>query len=78
MKTIDDLRVMDKVFLTAADIAGVVKMDPQTLRVAARQRPDLLGCPVVITNTRVRFPRLKFLEFIGSGPKQPESEEVQD
>lgn len=55
----------DREFFTAAEICGVLEMDPQTLRDTARQRPELLGFPAILTGTRVRFPRIPFLRFMG-------------
>ena len=52
-------------FFTAAEICGVLGMDPQTIRDTARQRPELLGFQVIITGTRVRIPRIPFLRFMG-------------
>lgn len=52
-------------FFTAAEVCGVLSMDPQTIRDTARQRPELLGFPVILTGTRVRIPRIPFLRFMG-------------
>lgn len=52
-------------WFTAEEICGVLNMNPQTLRDTARQRPELLGFPSVITGTRVRFPRIPFLRHMG-------------
>lgn len=66
--TIEDLKTMEKVFLTATDVAEILGSDPQSIRVAARQRPDLLGFPVTVAGSRVRIPRIPFLRFIGAVP----------
>ena len=64
--TLPELTVKaDREFFTAAEICGVLEMDPQTLRDTARQRPELLGFPAILTGTRVRFPRIPFLRFMG-------------
>lgn len=55
----------DREFYTPTEVSGVLKMDPQTVRIAARQRPELLGFPVILTGTRVRIPRIPFLRFMG-------------
>jgi len=55
----------DREFFTADEICGVLGMDPQTIRDTARQRPELLGFPTVITGCRVRIPRIPFLRFMG-------------
>lgn len=55
----------DREFFTAAEICSVLGMDPQTLRDTARQRPELLGFPAILSGARVRFPRIPFLRFMG-------------
>lgn len=55
----------DREYFTAAEICGVLEMDPHTIRLCARQRPELLGFPAIITGSRVKFPRIPFLRFMG-------------
>ena len=55
----------DREWFTAEEICRVLNMDPQTLRLTARQRPELLGFPSVISGCRVRFPRIPFLRHMG-------------
>lgn len=52
-------------FFTAAEVCGVLGMDPQNIRDVARQRPELLGFPVITVGTRVKIPRIPFLRFMG-------------
>lgn len=65
MKTIAEIRACDKVFLTPADISGVLKSDPQTIRVMARQRPDLIGYSFTFSGKHMKIPRIPFLRFLG-------------
>ena len=65
MKTLDDLINMDKPFLTPADIAGALGSNPQTIRVTARQRPDLIGFDFTFVGNRMKIPRIPFLRFMG-------------
>lgn len=55
----------DREFYNIAEVCGVLHADPQTLRLTARQRPELLGFPVIISGNRVKIPRLPFLRFMG-------------
>ena len=55
----------DREWFTAMEICGVLNMDPQTLRLTARQRPELLGFPAIVSGARVRFPRIPFLRHMG-------------
>lgn len=63
--TIPEIVALEREFLIPTEIAGIVGMNAQTIRVAARQRPELLGFPVVVTGTRTRIPRVPFLRFLG-------------
>lgn len=63
--TLDDLKRLDREFLTPAQVAEVMGCDAQDVRVAARQRPDLLGFPVCVVGSRVKIPRRPFLRFMG-------------
>lgn len=62
----------DKMFLTPADISPILGSDPQTIRVTARQRPDLLGFPFTFMGNRMKIPRIPFLEFNGVHIKEKE------
>lgn len=55
----------DREFFTAEEICGVLGINPNTLRLTARQRPELLSFPAIITGSRVRFPRIPFLRAMG-------------
>ena len=44
--------------------ASVLGCSPQSIRVAAKQRPDLLGFPVIVMGSRVRIPRIPFIQFL--------------
>lgn len=62
--TLPEIRQSDKLFLVPTDIAGLLGCDPQNIRSAAKQRPELLGFPVCVMGTRVRIPRLPFVAFV--------------
>ncbi len=63
--TIENIAASDKEVLTPAEIAPLLRTTDQSIRVCARQRPDLLGFPTIIMGSRVRIPRKPFLEFMG-------------
>lgn len=65
MKTIDDLIKSDKAFFTPGDVCGVLGSNPQTIRVTARQRPDLIGFEYTFVGNRMKIPRVPFLRFMG-------------
>ena len=64
--TLKELRELEREYLTAAQIAGVLGSDPQTIRVAARVDPQRLGFPVVVIGSRVKIPRVPFLRYMGA------------
>lgn len=56
---------VDREFFTPQDVCGVLGADPQTIRIAARQRPEWLGFPVILVGNRVKIPRIPFLRYMG-------------
>lgn len=62
--TLNDLRMSTKDVLTPADVAPVLGCDPHYIRVAARQRPERLGFPVVLIGNRTKIPRIAFIKFM--------------
>ena len=62
--TIDQIRASDKTMLTPADVADVLKRDPQSIRTAAKQRPELLGFNVTVIGSRTLIPRVGFLNWM--------------
>ena len=68
----------DKVFLTPADVAPILGMDPHSIRLTARQRPELLKFEFIISGNRTKIPRIPFLRYIGINvDQQPPSQEPQ-
>lgn len=65
--TINELKQSDKAFITPAVAASIIRCDPNYIRVAARQRPDLLGFPVCVMGHRTRIPRVPFIRFVDGG-----------
>jgi hypothetical protein len=54
----------DRPFLTPAEVAPVLECDPHAIRLAARSAPEGLGFPVICIGSRVKIPRLPFVEFM--------------
>jgi len=55
-------------FINASDVAEVLKCDPNDIRGQAKERPELLGFSVIVCGTRVKIPRLPFIEFMTKAP----------
>lgn len=56
---------VDREWFTVTEVCGVLNADPQTIRLTARQRPELLGFPVIVAGNRVKIPRIPFLRYMG-------------
>lgn len=63
--TIQEIKASDKAFLIPADIAGLLGVDPHSIRITARDCPDRLGFPVVRIGNKTKIPRIPFLVFMG-------------
>ena len=63
--TLEEIKSSTKLFLFPADIAPILKTDPNTIRCTARQRPELLGFEFTFTGNRMKIPRLAFLRWLG-------------
>lgn len=65
MLTLNDLIESQKAFFTPGDVSGVLGSNPQTIRVTARQRPDLIGFEFTFVGNRMKIPKIPFLRFLG-------------
>lgn len=63
--TIQEIKASDAVFLTPAQIAPVLSVDPQVIRIQARNNPEFLGFPVMVAKSRTKIPRVPFLRWLG-------------
>lgn len=69
--TLQQIESDTREILIPADIAPILECDPHDIRVAAHQRPELLGFPVILIGNRVKIPRLAFLNFMkGTKPEE--------
>lgn len=62
--SLDDLKRLDREFLTPAQVAEILNCSAHGVRIWARQRPEQLGFPVCIIGTRVRIPKRPFIQFM--------------
>lgn len=78
-KAIQAIIDSNKEVLTPAEIAPILGVDPHYIRVAARQRPELLKFEFFISGNRTKIPRIPFLRYIGISIDQlPPSQELQE
>lgn len=66
MKTVAELQACDKPFLSPDDVSGVLGSNPHSIRVMARQQPDMVGFPFTFVGNRMKIPRIPFLRFLGA------------
>lgn len=62
--TLEEVKAIDREYLTPAQVASVLGCDPHGIRVWARECPDELGFPVIVIKHRVRIPRRAFIRFM--------------
>jgi len=63
--TLDEVLASNQVYLKPADIALILRCDPQCIRIQAQRNPEKLGFPAVVIGSRVRIPRIPFLIYMG-------------
>lgn len=68
--TLEDIKNMYQETISPAVAAQVLNMDPHYIRVAARTRPELLGFPTIVYNSRTKIPRRAFIRYMEQGTKR--------
>lgn len=61
--TLTEIRQSDKDILTVEDIAQVFGSNPQTIRISAKQHPELIGYPFAFHGSTMKIPRIGFLNW---------------
>lgn len=62
--TLQDIERLSTPTITPAQAGAVLGVDPNTIRWQARDKPALLGFPVIVVKSRTYIPRLPFIRFI--------------
>ena len=63
--TLQELIASEKDVFVPDDICGVLGTTAHHIRVAARQRPDLLGFDFFFIGSRMKIPKIPFLRMMG-------------
>lgn len=65
--TLSDVARMDAVYITPTDVASVINVKPQAIRVMAStvEGRQGLGFPVIRIGADTKIPRIPFLRFMG-------------
>ena len=61
--TLAEIRQSDKDILTPDDIAEVMGSNPQTIRLSAKQHPELIGYPFAFHGSAMKIPRIGFINW---------------
>lgn len=61
---LEEIKQRKDLMLMPKDIAPVLGVDPQSIRMQAREAPEKLGFRVTVIGGRSYFPRLPFIEWI--------------
>lgn len=64
-QAIEKLKASKSILVNVEDIAPIIDCHPQSIRMQAKDAPQLLGFRVIVHGSRVRIPRLPFLDFLG-------------
>ncbi len=74
LRTLSDIENLPREFLTAAEVADVLRASPNTIRWQAQHDPQKLGFPVIVIGRRVKIPKQGFIYFCRYGNPVKESE----
>ena len=69
--TLTELEAMTEDVLTCAEVAPVLMVNPQSIRLQAAECPERLGFPVICIGSRVLIPREGFINFMKGYKKRP-------
>ena len=59
----EEIRKIDRPYITPVEAAAYLGGDPGFIRTAAREKPELLGYPVSVVGKITKIPKEPFLKF---------------
>jgi len=62
--TLKELEQIDRDYFVPNQICGVLGCDPHYIRLQAQRRPEALGFNVIVMGSRIRIPKIPFLQYI--------------
>lgn len=68
--TLDDVKKMDREFLTPAEVASILKCRPQNIRALGELAPEKLGFNFCFVGNRMKIPRVAFVKWMEGGNGQ--------
>ena len=63
--SLEELVHVEKECFCPEDICGVLGVNPHNIRIAAKQRPELLGFEFFFIGNRMKIPKIPFLRKMG-------------
>lgn len=69
-EAIRQIQQSEETTITPALAAAAIGSDPQWIRYVAKNNPEQLGFRVIRLNSRVKIPRIPFLEYLGIEAKE--------
>lgn len=73
--SLDDIKQMDKPFITPAIAARIIGCEAHYIRLAAREDPASLGFPTLCVKSRVKIHRLPFIRWVETGCAYAEAQD---
>ena len=64
-EAIRQIQQSEETTITPALAAAAIGSDPQWIRYVAKNSPEQLGFRVIRLNSRVKIPRIPFLQYLG-------------
>jgi len=64
-ETLRELIALDRDYFVPAQVAEVLGMDAQAIRILGRRSPERLPFPVIVSGSRVKIPKIPFLKYMG-------------
>ncbi len=68
--SLTEIEALPKDVLIPTDIAEYLNYDPHYIRMQAREKPELLGFPVIVIGNRTKIPRAAFVNWCRNGGQQ--------
>ena len=66
----NDLEQMTSDVISAAVVASVLGVHPQSIRVQAQKDPSKLGFPCIVVGTKLLIPRQPFINYVKGATNQ--------
>ena len=64
-ETLRELIALNRDYFVPAQVAEVLGMDAQAIRILGRRSPERLPFPVIVAGSRVKIPKIPFLRYMG-------------